>query len=131
MEFDVMDSTFLQAVLECGDKGVTILDMIAIIDYVDRSTPTFEMFIDALGRLSEAGLIKEKDGKYYPTSHTDDVMETIKKTNRRRRQVNILSEFLDTWQVESTIRAKKCKMPSKKEYDDALDDYLPRKRRSK
>jgi hypothetical protein len=34
MEFDVMDSTFLQAMLECGDRGVDIIDMIVIIDYV-------------------------------------------------------------------------------------------------
>lgn len=124
MTFDVMDPTFLQAILECGDRGVTILDMIAIIDYVDRSTPTFEMFIDALERLSVAGLVSEKDGRYFPTPYTDDTREAMKKTNRRRKQVRIISEFLESWQEESFVRAKKCKMPTRDEYDKALRDYL-------
>ena len=127
MKFDVMDPTFLQAVLECGPKGVTILDMIAIIDYVDRSTPTLEMFKGALARLSISGLITEKDGKYFPTAYTDDIRITMKKTNIRRRQVRIISEFLDTWEVECLVRGKKCRMPTKKEYYDALDEYLGRK----
>jgi hypothetical protein len=119
-----MDPTFLQAVLECGDKGVNIGDMIAIIDYVDRSTPTYEMFIGALERLSVAGLLVENNGRYYPTCNTKDIMESIRKTNKRRKQVRLISEFLDSWQEESFVHAKKCKMFTKKEYDKALKDYL-------
>jgi hypothetical protein len=119
-----MDPTFLQAVLECGDRGVNIGDMIAIIDYVDRSTPTYEMFIGALERLSVAGLVTEKDGKYFPTQYTDDIMKNIIKTNKRRKQVRLISDFLDSWQEESFVRAKKCKMFTRKEYDKALKDYL-------
>ena len=122
--FKVMDPTFLQAVLECRNKGVNILDMIAIIDFVDRSIPTFEMFLDALERLSQAGLINEEDGKYYPTHNTDNIMGAISNTNRRRKQVRLISEFLESWQAKNSIRAKKCKMPTKNEYDTALKDYL-------
>ena len=118
-----MDATFLQSVFEVREKGVTILDMIAIIDYVDRSTPTFEMFISALERLSIAELIFEKDGKYYPTKNTDEIRKTIYQTNRRRKQVWLISDFLETWEKEGTFKGEGCKMFTREEYDKALKDY--------
>ncbi len=124
MKFDVMDSTFLQAIFECGDKGVSIYDMIVIIDFVDRSIPTYEMYIGALGRLSKSGLILEKDGKYYTSNYTNDTKKTMKKTNNRRRQVHIISEFLEVWERESSVHAKKCKMLTRRKYDEALKYYL-------
>jgi len=93
-----MDSTILLAILLYhGKEGSDLTDIMASVDYIDRSYPTLEEMHGALNRLVSGGLVKTRRGHYVATEKAAGIFAKVKTNCRRgvRSQVRGLERILE------------------------------------
>ncbi len=122
MNFQPLDCVFLAAILEPGKKGSAPKNIISVVDYLDRTVPTYEMTKGALERLSAAGLVVERNGRYFGTRAAHPARKAMKGTNDRRKWLQACAALL----AGRTEDGKACRVPTEEEYGKALDDYRRR-----
>jgi hypothetical protein len=94
-EFGPCDSVLFLALWWRGDRVCTLVDVIWLYDWVDRSIPTAEILDSGLNRLLAAGLVAERRGGFFIPAKVLREFNLFRR-RRRRNRFEMAEEFVQS-----------------------------------
>lgn len=123
MKIKESDHWVLLCICACAPNAGTLLDLIAVGDYINHAILTKDELFGGLKRLHGAGLIVQKGDRYKPAPRVAAKHARIRKKLRNRylRHLPLIKEYL--LKIEKKKPIGTLGRLTKKMYNDAFKEY--------